>query len=214
MKSKSNKSICKICGSDFARSGMTRHIKSCLGKHFKAKTKGKAKRLYYLHIYAFYNPDYFLHILISENARLEDLDNFLRDIWVECCGHMSSFMRPGQHQEIGMKNKINEIFEPGLTFSYMYDFGDTTELSIKNIEIFNGAIKSKKKIQLISRNSPPLVACDECNKNMAEIICAQCQWDGTGWLCKKCAKNHECGDEMFLPVVNSPRTGVCGYTGD
>lgn len=38
-------------------------------------------------------------------------------------------------------------------------------------------------------------------------------WDGEGWLCESCAKNHECDEDMFLPVLNSPRTGVCGYTG-
>ena len=27
------------------------------------------------------------------------------------------------------------------------------------------------------------------------------------------AVGHECGQEMLLPVVNSPRVGVCGYVG-
>ena len=26
-------------------------------------------------------------------------------------------------------------------------------------------------------------------------------------------KCHECDDEIFLPVVNSPRTGICGHIG-
>jgi len=30
---------------------------------------------------------------------------------------------------------------------------------------------------------------------------------------KKCARSHECDHEMFLPVVNSPRAGVCAYSG-
>ena len=34
-----------------------------------------------------------------------------------------------------------------------------------------------------------------------------------GWLCQSCADEHECGEDMLLPVVNSPRTGVCGYAG-
>jgi hypothetical protein len=28
-----------------------------------------------------------------------------------------------------------------------------------------------------------------------------------------CVKDHECGEEMLLPMANSPRAGVCGYTG-
>jgi len=35
-----------------------------------------------------------------------------------------------------------------------------------------------------------------------------------GWLCDECAPKHKCGEDMLLPVVNSPRVGKCGYTGD
>lgn len=36
-----------------------------------------------------------------------------------------------------------------------------------------------------------------------------------GRLCADCADDHgeECDRPAFLPVVNSPRSGVCGYTG-
>ncbi len=214
MESQSTKSTCTICDGEFSRSGMARHIKSCLGKYFNSNSKGKVKKLYYLHIHATYNPDYFLHILIAENAHLEDLDNFLRDIWLECCGHMSSFMHSALRAEINMEKKINEIFEPGVALGYMYDFGDTTELTVKNIDIYSGSMGVNKNIQIISRNTQPPILCDECSKNQAEIICVQCQWEGEGWLCQKCAQKHECNDEMFLPVVNSPRAGVCGYTGE
>ena len=42
-------------------------------------------------------------------------------------------------------------------------------------------------------------------------------WDGEGFYCGECAALHtvqspSC-DEMFLPVVNSPRMGECAYTG-
>jgi len=32
-------------------------------------------------------------------------------------------------------------------------------------------------------------------------------------VCEGCAGEHECGEEMLLPVVNSPRVGMCGYEG-
>ena len=97
---------------------------------------------------------------------------------------------------------------------YQYDFGSTTELCIKTIDIYHGTIEGNKKIQILARNAQPLIPCDECNNNLAVQICTECQGDGGGWLCEVCSQNHECGDEMFLPVVNSPRTGVCGYTGN
>ena len=45
------------------------------------------------------------------------------------------------------------------------------------------------------------------------FICAQCIYEDKGCLCDACARSHECGEEMLLPLVNSPRAGVCGYTG-
>ena len=37
--------------------------------------------------------------------------------------------------------------------------------------------------------------------------------EGEGWVCDECAPKHKCGEDMLLPVVNSPRVGMCGYTG-
>ena len=37
--------------------------------------------------------------------------------------------------------------------------------------------------------------------------------EGGGLLCEDCAKTHEGGEDMLLDVCNSPRMGVCGYTG-
>jgi hypothetical protein len=33
------------------------------------------------------------------------------------------------------------------------------------------------------------------------------------FYCEKCLAENECEEEMALPVVNSPRMGVCGYAG-
>lgn len=37
-----------------------------------------------------YSKKYWLIIEVSENVTLKELDNFIRDIWVECCGHLSA----------------------------------------------------------------------------------------------------------------------------
>lgn len=66
---------------------------------------------------------------------------------------------------------------------------------------------------MLARNHDPQLPCEKCGKGVATQICSDCQWSGEGWLCDKCAGRHKCGEEMLLPVVNSPRAGVCGYTG-
>ena len=208
------KSKCSLCGSEFTRQGLTRHIKSCLTKHFQRPSEVKPRNLLYLNIRDAYNPEYFLHLLIVGNSTLKNLDVFLRDIWLECCGHLSSFSLQRYGDEINMRHEVEDIFIPGMELFYQYDFGSTTELSIKAVGNYHGATAGNKKVQIITRNAPPVIPCGECGVKPASQICSECQWDEKGWLCEACSQTHECGDEMFLPLVNSPRTGVCGYTGD
>lgn len=82
----------------------------------------------------------------------------------------------------------------------------------KEIENYEG-ITNNIPIEIFARNEIPEILCDECGKFPAVEICPECQCDGSGWLCGSCANNHKCDQEMFLPVVNSPRAGVCGYSG-
>jgi hypothetical protein len=204
------KSKCILCNAEFARQGMTRHIKSCLTKHLQKTSKSNTVPMLYLNIYGAYNPDYFLHLLISQSATLKILDAFLRNIWLECCGHMSSFSYQRYGDEINLNRKIKDVLIPGTTMTYQYDFGSTTELIIKAVDNYSGPAEINKKVQIISRNAQPVIPCDECNAKPAVQICTECQ----DWLCEECCKKHECEEEMLLPVVNSPRAGVCGYTGD
>ncbi len=113
-----------------------------------------------------------------------------------------------------MNHKVEDILMPGVELNYQYDFGSTTELTIRAVDNYHGATNVNKKIQLITRNAQPIIPCDECGLKPATQICCECLWDEGGWLCEACSQTHECDDEMFLPVVNSPRTGVCGYTGE
>jgi hypothetical protein len=206
------KSKCGLCGSEFARQGMTRHLKSCLKKNLEKKeSKGKPKDLLLLHVSDAYNPDYFLYLLLDVKSTLKDLDAFLREIWLECCGHMSAFSVERYGEEMGMGKKVTNAFKFGNNLIYQYDFGTTTELNIRDMGIYRGTVDNK--IQVIARNAQPVIPCDECNAKPAVQICTECMWDDAGWLCDDCAQTHECGEDMFLPVVNSPRTGVCAYAG-
>ena len=38
-----------------------------------------------------WSGSYWLHLEIRGNDTLKDLDYYLREIWLECCGHLSSF---------------------------------------------------------------------------------------------------------------------------
>jgi hypothetical protein len=124
---------------------------------------------------------------------------------------MSAFRHKGS--ELGMNRKLKDVVEPGMELLYEYDFGTTTALLVKVLGECEAPMGKVKPIQILSRNEAPEILCDECGKASAVEICVECQWDEGGWLCQACAETHECDEDMRLPVVNSPRTGECAYTG-
>jgi hypothetical protein len=111
-----------------------------------------------------------------------------------------------------MRVQVGSLLSPGVQFSHEYDFGTTTELRLKVVSEREGEVKGKSSIQVLARNEPPTIPCNVCGKP-ATHVCSQCIYEGTGWLCETCSEEHECGEEMLLPVVNSPRVGMCAYTG-
>lgn len=212
MRPKATKGPCAICGKEYTRAGMAKHLDKCLADREKTATGKKLKSCFHLQVSAKYASPYWLHLQVDGEATLKSLDKFLRDIWLECCGHMSLFC--ANRQEIGMNRKLSSLFKPGMVIDYDYDMGDTTSLEIKVMGTCQGMVAVKKPVEVLARNQPPVIACDSCGKGPAVKICPECQWEGEGWLCKACAAKHGCGDaEDMLPVVNSPRAGVCGYVG-
>jgi hypothetical protein len=212
---------------------MTRHLKSCMRKaHVSQKKSGREtaeKKTFHIMVEGRYQPEYWMHLAVSKDATLEDLDEFLRETWLECCGHMSAFTIGGARYVTGagidsmwiglgfasggedMDVPLGRVLTRGLRFLHEYDFGTTTKLTLKVVAEPEGETGTDS-IEILARNNPPLVTCDSCEE-MATQVCTQCVDEGKGWLCDACAKEHECGDDQILPLVNSPRCGICGYTG-
>ena len=217
---------CRLCGAIYSKGGMSKHLEKCKQTHPPQPTgQGKLQTTRIFHIVAqgHYDPDYWLHVEIPANARLTDLDNFLRATWLECCGHLSAFNIQGQSyasrvfndgwsNDRSMNIALDRVFRPGLKFNHEYDFGTTTELDLRVVSERTGQFRGKSP-QILARNDPPEIICQACGKNQATEVCTMCIYEGEGWLCEACAEEHECGEDYFLPVVNSPRVGMCGYTG-
>jgi len=216
---------CNLCGGTFSKQAMTKHVKSCGSKDGVSETsasRSKQKtKTFHLVAEGRYAPDYWLHLEVPADAKLETLDDFLRRIWLECCGHMSAFTIEGQvysvapmseYDDKSMNIRLDRVLEPGMKFYHEYDFGSTTHLALKVVTEGESELKGKG-IQVLARNEPPKILCDHCGK-IATQVCTECLWSGEGWLCDECAAEHKCGEDMLLPVVNSPRVGTCGYTGD
>ena len=229
MARQTSKGICAFCHGEFSKSAMTRHLETCEQRTItEAKTESRRKaqkiRTFHLVVEGRDLPMYWMHLDVTASTTLATLDRFLRDTWLECCGHLSAFEIGGVRyavdagmddgwgmDEKSMRVRLDRVFSPGQSCSYEYDYGTTTELKLKVIAEREAEARGKA-IGVLARNTPPVILCEECGKP-ATNVCSQCIFDGKGWLCDDCAEDHECGEEMLLPVVNSPRVGMCAYTG-
>jgi hypothetical protein len=204
---------------------MGAHLKTCAPGHDAAK--GQPTGLFQLRVEGGVSRMYWLDLEIKAEVDLRQLDDFLRRIWLECCGHLSCFhigrfdysvllddtfdVRPIDRT---MDHRIGKVLSEGQRFSYEYDFGTTTELALHVRGERKGAI-GREPLRLLARNEPPVWPCGECGK-AAVVVCPFCSYEGDAFYCGKHAREHECseqGEKAFLPVVNSPRMGMCGYTG-
>ena len=112
-----------------------------------------------------------------------------------------------------MNIRLYSILKPGMKIEHEYDFGTTTHLTLEVIAQ-QEIPEQNQDFHIFARNSPPNIPCAKCGKPATQV-CSQCIYDGPkAWLCDAHTSRHKCGEDMFLPVVNSPRVGMCGYTGD
>ena len=226
-----------LCEQTYSRAGMSQHLKACRKKVGLQRVIGAEAYIrieyssYHIAVEDRYDSRYWLHLEMPMNLDLRALDRFLRDIWLECCGHLSSF----RISEVTYRSLEIDLFEPfggrppenmqfagyqvlhtGRRFSYEYDFGTTTELALRVVS--EQAVKLGKSIRLVARNDPPRLVCHSCKSALAAVICIECSMDSfpsldRGHLCIDCSTRHDCDDMVYLPVVNSPRVGMCGYMG-
>jgi hypothetical protein len=216
---------CRYCKNIFEKSIIKDHIHSCEERKAVLEKKEMRKCFHILVTGYGYYGVYWLHLEVPLRATLKYLDFELREIWLECCGHLSAFTIGGVRyascpdDEFGLKEKamnitLGKVLKENKQFTYEYDYGTTTDLELTVLEEYEGGSKGSI-ITLLARNEPPDLICSHCDAK-AEYICSECFFNETGLKCEKCCKNeeHECGIKMSLPVVNSPRTGTCGYTGD
>ena len=198
--------VCELCGVRKGKTAMMTHLRQCL----PASADGRpAKPVLLLRVQTGSDPVFWLTMAAGWEARLGRLDTLLRHEWLECCGHMSEFYTAGR-REVSMNSRMNQVFACiGDRLNYVYNFGSSTELVVSFAGLAEG---TSEKPVVVARNEPPVWPCDVC-KLPAASVCSDCGYSGAGFFCARHGKEHDCGEDMLLPVVNSPRMGVCGYTG-
>ncbi len=120
------------------------------------------------------------------------------------------------------QNDMDVPLEKGLKvgqkFTHEYDFGSTTYLALRVVSEREGFIEDEESdnIEILASNNAPEMPCVVCGKPAKKV--APGYYFGIeehAYCSAKCAKKNkeEFYYEEMLPVVNSPRVGVCAYTG-
>lgn len=217
---------CELCGNSYRKSGMTRHLQSCIAK--SGLTRGSRRRENRIHLFVedTYRPEYWMHLAAPATAELAELDQYLRDIWLECCWHLSSFFIGraeykwqifdmdelfadfGDRELKTMEVELGLVAPPRTEFSHWYDYGTTTELRLRSLGELAG--DGSGRISLLARNEAPATHCSMCGAPATWVSPDEDDWIAlTAGLCDNCAP----ASEYRLPVVNSPRCGVRAYDG-
>ncbi|MCG2788162.1 MAG: plasmid pRiA4b ORF-3 family protein [Anaerolineae bacterium] len=213
-----NRGTCAFCGETLLRRGITKHLEKCVNyQQALPKSNQAAEKIWRVRVQDAYDSDYWLELDMRGTASLTQLDSYLRAIWLECCGHLSEFNIGGWGgMKVAKARKADQVFHPDLVLNHIYDFGTSSETTIRVMQEASSAVPlSKHPITLLARNLPLQFTCQECGQPAA-WMCMECQvdHDEPGLLCEKHVKKHP--HENYgepIEIVNSPRMGMCGYSG-
>src|SRR5260370_37893824 len=96
MARQTSKGMCTFCHRELSKAGMTRHLASCEQRAIAQAGTGSGQkaqktRTFHLMVEGYRLPMYWMHLEVVAGTTLATLDQFLRDTWLECCGHLSAF---------------------------------------------------------------------------------------------------------------------------
>ena len=225
MPPRSSPGTCLLCKTSIGRTAMLRHSMECLKKSGWPESD---KPSYVIRVDGFHTKVFWLLVLARHDATLDDLDGLLRDVWVECCGHLSAFNIYGrsfsshsdvdgfdEDDESGLSVPLDEVIGPDSAFTYEYDFGSTTKLKLSVVGV-SPVSPENRPLVLIARNDRLEIPCYFC-KGKGEYLVTD--WPDNPYqivICRDCTKKKVDALEQEYVVVfpDSPRAGTCDYMED
>lgn len=211
---------CSYCGAAVARGGARRHLDACAARRAvieRAEANGGPREtLLHLRVVDENWGSFWLDLEMRGGATLKKLDEYLRAIWLECCGHLSRFSRGSWGaDEISMRRRAADVFQRGAPVTHTYDFGDSSYTQVTLVTTREGVPTTRWPIALMVRNRLPEAPCAKCGEPATHLCLACLQGsDGVATFCAEHRKQHRHAHwPSPVPLVNSPRLGMCGYEG-
>lgn len=217
MTSKVSPGTCLICRAPVTEQNALEHGMACLpasdwptgeDPSFLIMVQGDRER------------EYWMLVLARQDALLGDLDQLLRDVWVECCGHPASFLIEEILYEVGDEadHDASDLplvcpIVPDSTFIYDYgDFDSTTTLELTVIGE-TPLVPPDGPLCLIARNDPPKIPCDLCGGEAIYVL-EDYDEETLHHYCRECLAHAGYDPDDANSISNSPRSGICGYIED
>ncbi|AWK50586.1 nucleic acid-binding protein [Clostridium beijerinckii] len=206
------KAKCYYCNKELTERTIKRHMKNCSEMKksiYEKRIDDKEQRNQFIIAIKpkYAGNEYCIYLSMDGTLGLVHIDQFIRDIWVECCGHLSGFkIRNKFYQDNQMNTQLNDILNIDEKFEYEYDFGSTTCLVLDVVNIIE-VPSSFSQIEIIARNHEIKHVCKICGAEAKYF-----NYEKDEWGCENCID----GDNdiiMEFDYCNSPRDGVCGYEG-
>ena len=125
--------VCQLFAKHTSKAAMLTHLARCAPQH--DRTGGIPCELFYLRVEGKGAPMFWLDVEVKGTSPIRRLDDLLRRVWLECCGHLSAFETEGfrysvvvDHEfgvdpnERSMSTKVSQVLtSPGQRLSYEYD---------------------------------------------------------------------------------------------
>ena len=136
------------------------HLSECIAQQDLPKEPGSEPTEHYQSLHLSVHDGnwlYWLELAVRADTTLRQLDDFLRGVWLECCGHLSEFTILGirysnlaphrddpnaaairadywmEDDEEHMDIAVADVMPMDALVSYEYDYGSTTELFLENL---------------------------------------------------------------------------------
>ena len=182
---------------------------------------------------------YWMELAVRADTTLRRLDEFLRGMWLECCGHLSEFKIQGtrysnlaphpddpdadfiraeywmEDDEVHMDVAVADVMPEGVEVGYEYDYGSTTELYLENLGRHGDLLSLLRPRQPWHGNCVAVLA-----RNDPDEECVACQGPARWRLLSPDSDGRElipfcdgCRPEAgrYQLVMNSPREGIDCY---
>lgn len=134
---------CFVCQRAFVGTKIEEHLKLCLAKALAPQASDEKVNYHLIKASTkHFKKNYVLYIKVVSDVSLSVLDDSLREVWLECCNHLSAFEKDGpskryvrddelQPGEESMEDiKVSDFFGSGSKHRHVYDFGTRTVLDL------------------------------------------------------------------------------------